>query len=459
MISIKRSISFAVETKNKQASATNKAKAADGRLRCIVTWQGQRVRLSVNHSVNPDYWERALQRCRAKSVHGKIKTPASVINRDIEDLEILINGIFASYEEKDRIPSKDEFLQDYERLTAPVEEVKEEPQPATDNSIFPIFDKYIEDNTRNGRWSESALKKNRTIRKHLYDMSSKVTFEELEATGMSDFIAYLSSIPDKEKRVGLSNPTIKKDIGFVKAFVRWAQEKGYVGHNKFLIQKVRLKTAKKPVIFLSWDELMTVYNYDFGNLKYLSQVRDVFCFCCFTSLRYSDVHNLRKSNFNGTSFTFTTMKTNDTLTIELNKYSKAILDKYAHVNFPDDKVLPVISNQKMNDYLKEIGKRCGIDAPVTLTIYKGMQRIDETHPKWELLSTHAGRRTFVCNAIMLGIPPTIVMKWTGHSDYRAMKPYIDIIDDAAKKAMGAFDKAETDIEKVGQKVGQKFEVD
>lgn len=83
-----------------------------------------------------------------------------------------------------------------------------------------------------------------------------------------------------------------------------------------------------------------------------------------------------------------------------------------------------------------------------------MNRIDETHPKWELLSTHAARRTFVCNAIMLGIPPSIVMKWTGHSDYRAMKPYLEIVDDTAKRAMSAFDNAGAD---VGQNVGQENE--
>lgn len=452
MISIKRNISFSVEVKKKSSNAGNKPKSNIGRLRCVVTWQGQRVRLSVNHNVNSDYWESTLQRCRAKSTHGKNKTPASLINRDIDDLEILVNGIFLSFEEQDKIPTKDEFMEKFtqETTTEVEDEPQEEPQ---DKSIFPIFDRYIYENYKNGTWSESALKKNRTIRKHLYDTSPTMTFDDLEESGMTDFINHLSKIKDKEGRIGLNNETIKKDIGFIKAFVRWAQEKGYVGENKFVLQKVRLKTVRKTVIFLDWDELMKVYNYDFGNMHYLSQVRDVFCFCCFTSLRYSDVRNLRKSNFNVSSFTFTTIKTHDTLTIELNKYSRAILDKYSDVKFPDGKVLPVISNQKMNDYIKEVGKKCGINAPVTITFFKGNKRFEETHPKWELLSTHAARRTFISNALMLGVPPSIVMKWSGHSDYRAMKPYIEIVDDAAKKAMSVFDRAE----KVGQKVGQKNE--
>ena len=94
----------------------------------------------------------------------------------------------------------------------------------------------------------------------------------------------------------------------------------------------------------------------------------------------------------------------------------------------------------MNDYLKEVGKLCGIDQPVTITYYRGNERIDEIYPKYELLGTHAGRRTFICNALMMGIAPQIVMKWTGHSDYKAMKPYIDIADSAKAEAMKLFDK-------------------
>lgn len=172
----------------------------------------------------------------------------------------------------------------------------------------------------------------------------------------------------------------------------------------------------------------------------MERVRDTFCFCCFTSLRYSDVANLKRSDVFDSYITITTVKTSDNLKIELNKYSRAILNKYAHEEYPDYRVLPIISNQKMNDYLKEIGKECGIITPITITYFKGNKRIDEVFPKYELLGTHAGRRTFICNALSMGIPPQVVMKWTGHSDYKAMKPYIDIMDAAKIEAMKLFDK-------------------
>ena len=186
---------------------------------------------------------------------------------------------------------------------------------------------------------------------------------------------------------------------------------------------------------------MHLYNFDVPESKsYLDRVRDVFLFCCFTSLRYSDVYNLKSSDVKETHIEVTTVKTGDDLIIELNKYSKSILEKYKEVHFSNDKVLPVISNQKMNDYLKELGELAGIDDPIRETYYKGNKRIDEVYPKYALLSTHAGRRTFICNALSLGIPAQVVMKWTGHSDYKAMKPYIDIADDIKASAMNKFNQ-------------------
>lgn len=73
------------------------------------------------------------------------------------------------------------------------------------------------------------------------------------------------------------------------------------------------------------------------------------------------------------------------------------------------------------------------------TTYKGNVRTDKIQPKWELVGTHTGRRTFIVNALSLGITPNIVMKWTGHSDYKAMKPYIDIVDSIKASSMTKFD--------------------
>ena len=136
----------------------------------------------------------------------------------------------------------------------------------------------------------------------------------------------------------------------------------------------------------------------------------------------------------------TTIKTHDDLAIELNKTTTAILTKYANCDFPGGKALPVITNQKMNDYLKELCELAGIDTPISEVFYKGGVRHEITAPKYALMSTHAGRRTFICKALSMNIPPEVVMKWTGHSDYKAMKPYIAVADKVKAEAMKLFDK-------------------
>ncbi len=170
----------------------------------------------------------------------------------------------------------------------------------------------------------------------------------------------------------------------------------------------------------------------------LDPVRDVFLFCCFSGLRHSDASNLRRSDIKGDHIEITTVKTADSVSIELNEITKAILEKYKDVPFSGNKALPCYTNQAMNRSIKELCKMAGIDEEIRKTTYKGNVRTDEIHPKYELVGTHTGRRTFIVNALSLGISPSIVMKWTGHSDYKAMKPYIDIVDSAKAESMTKF---------------------
>ena len=167
----------------------------------------------------------------------------------------------------------------------------------------------------------------------------------------------------------------------------------------------------------------------------LLRVRDVFCFCCATSLRYSDVARLKKGDIQDGAIRFTTKKTSTPLTIEMNPISSAIVERYKDYHCREGLALPVMEPKRMNIHLRTVCELAGINAPVTKTYYKAGRRVDETAPKWAYITTHAGRRTFICYALSQGIPPQIVMKWTGHSDYKAMKPYIDVAGVDKARAM------------------------
>ena len=184
---------------------------------------------------------------------------------------------------------------------------------------------------------------------------------------------------------------------------------------------------------LTKEDLSKIRNFEIPKDKsYLEAVRDV-------GLRHSDVYNLRRNDVKGGHIEVTTIKTADSISIDLNKVTRELLDKYKDFDFPGNKVLPVIKNQPMNRDLKELCKLAGIDEEIRITTYKGNQRIDEIKKKHELVGTHTGRRTFIVNALSRGIAPNVVMKWTGHSDYKAMKPYIDIVDSIRAKEMTKMD--------------------
>lgn len=109
-----------------------------------------------------------------------------------------------------------------------------------------------------------------------------------------------------------------------KWFFCWLVAKGLLADISFTAHKTHLKRASRNVAFLTWEELMNVYNHTFEQ-PYLSRTRDMFWFCCFTSLRYSDAAALKKTDIYDDAIHITAQKTNDKITIELNNYSRTIL--------------------------------------------------------------------------------------------------------------------------------------
>ena len=402
----------------------------DGKLRFRVRWGKNIVSFNLGYRVDPSKWSTDTQRCKNNTTHGKKKVAASVINREIGRYESAAEKLFYQYGQESIEPSKEQFKADFLKEVRGIE-----PEREAEKTFYQVFDEFVRETGFKNSWTKATYEKFHALKSHLAGYKDNLSFEDFNEEGLNHFVAYLRD------ETGLRNSTIDNQLGFVRWVLRWATAKGYNHIRDFETFRPKLKKTDHKVVFLDWDELMTVYNFQFPENKgYLARVRDVFCFCCFTSLRYSDVANLKWSDVGTDCIQVTTIKTNDIVKIELNDYSRGIIDKYRESNFPKNMVLPVISNQKMNAYLKEMGKICGLDTPITITYYKGHERIDEVHPKYELLGTHTGRRTFICNALMLGITPEIVMKWTGHSDYKTMKPYIDVADSAKKAAMELFNK-------------------
>ena len=427
-MNIKRNIIFTLESRKKDGVLI----VENVPIRMRVNFASKRIEFTTGYRIDAAKWDSDKQRVR-NGCTNKLKQSASEINASLLGYYTEVQEIFKKFEVEEIMPTPEQIKEAFNALHKPIEEVK--PRKSTPNVFYKVFDEFVRDSGRQNDWTDSTYEKFAAVKNHLMNFRDGLTFDFFDEKGLNDYVTYLRDV--KEMR----NSTIGKQLSFLKWFLRWAFKKGVHQNNAYDSYKPKLKSTQKKIIFLTWDELNRLREFKTpSNKQALERVRDVFLFQCFTGLRYSDVFNLRRSDIKGDHIEVTTVKTSDSLIIELNNHSKAILEKYKDVAFEDDKVLPVITNQKMNDYLKELAELAGIDEPIRQTYYKGNERIDEVTPKYALLGTHAGRRTFICNALALGIPPQVVMKWTGHSDYKAMKPYIDIADDIKANAMSKFNQ-------------------
>lgn len=400
---------------------------SDAPLRCRIRWDSSRsiVSLNVGYRVNPERWDPKAQRCSVNSFHGRRRVPAAVINREIERFADAVGVVFGRFAKADHWPSVPEV-----RSGVRVELGIDEPRVM---SVSAAFDEFVRDGIARLSWGDATPAKFRALRHHLEVWEPQLNWSSFTTSGLTDFVVSL-------RREGLRNSTINKQLNFLRWFLKWARGRRYLECFDYETFRPKLKQTQRRVIFLEWDELMRVWNFEPpADWPFLARVRDIFCFCAFTSLRYSDAMALRWSDVSSAVIRVTTQKTADSLVIELNRWSEEILGRYVDEPVEDDFVFPRVANQVMNRDLKEICRLAGIDSPVRVTWYKGSERVDEVHPKYELVGTHCARRTFICNALMMGIAPSVVMQWTGHSDYQAMRPYIDIADSARARAMALFD--------------------
>lgn len=372
-------------------------------------------------------WDKTTQRVRRGFTNSK-GMPSNIINAGLDQIKATLGRI----DDVARPLSKEDLRRE---LSACLGRCSSQKEDLTEqNAVSDLITRFIVDaGSRNG-WTNGTITKFHTLRKHIDQFAPGLSLNDFDKSRISEFVLYFI-------HRGFSNNTINKQLGLLKWFLRWAENNNYPTSPDWKKFSSRLKQPERTIVFLDWDELMTVYNCAIPEQKqYLARVRDVFCFCCFTGLRYSDVANLRRSDVYQNHIRVTTIKTTDTLNIELNQYAKTILQKYEGECYPGDLALPVISDQRMNEYLRELGELARLTTPVRKIYFTGSERIEEVRPKYEYLTTHCGRRTFICNALSFGIPANVVMKWTGHSDYSAMKPYIAISDKVKAEYMGRFNR-------------------
>lgn len=435
-----------------------------GRLKTVyqiqmhVTYEACRLRFSTGCQIDSlAAWDKENEFVVSGYKGRKGETDVS-INNTIRSNRDQMDTVFKYYEVNGIFPTIAQVSEKYAELLKGITPKKPEPEKKKKektSDFWKAFDTFVSECGEKNAWSDATFEKMAALKEDLFSYKKDLKFSDLNESGLTGWVHYLRDekklkTPRKKKGdrgdydhedvTGLKNSTIRKKLDYLAWFLNWATDHGYNTNMSYKTFRPTLKATQKKVIYLSKAELDQVRNLSIPPAySHLDAVRDVFLFCCFSGLRHSDVYNLRKNDIKGDHIEITTVKTADSISIELNSVTRSILEKYKNFEFAGNKVLPVIQNQPMNRELKELCRLAGINEQVRITTYKGNQRKDEVKEKWELVGTHTGRRTFIVNCLSLGIPPNVVMKWTGHSDYKSMKPYIDIVDSIKASEMTKLD--------------------
>jgi len=354
-------------------------------------FDGKRFKYSTGQKIKPSDWNPEKQQPR-RDYDGQ-KELSFMLKRmgtAVEDIHrrILNNG---------EIPSVGILKREMDLFT----------QKISRESFVQFIDRYILECKK----KNSSLTIFKTVLKHLKAYPGAKNFDDVNAQWLVNYTNYLEG-------KGFSANYIGKNISTLKQFFNEAVEQKLTSNTAYKSTRYSRPSEEVESIYLTNDELVAMYQKKMTNSK--ERVMDLFLVGAFTALRFSDIRRLTEENVTGGFIRIRHIKTGETVVIPLHWIVKEIFEKYDN-RFPE-----AISNQKMNDALKLIGRGCGIKDMVVKSRTKGGKRTSQTFEKWELITTHTARRSAATNMYLAGIPSISIMRITGHRTEKSFMKYIRI---------------------------------
>ena len=361
-----------------------------------ITVDGQRIVLSTGRSVEFARWSVEAAKMKGNSEEAcSVNGQLNVLKMKIIDahMDLVYNNL----------PVTAETLKS--KLLGKAEKPR---------MLIPIFEDH---NTKikeliGIEYAARTLERYKTSLKHTIDFLewkykvSDIDIKEINHAFVTDYEFYLRTV-----RKCANNTAVKYIKNFSK-IIKLCLANDWLDKNPFANYKSKVKEVER--VYLSEDDIQNLMIKDFRNER-LSLVRDIFLFSCFTGLAYIDVKNLTTSHINigidGDKWIFThRQKTESASKIPILPVTQMIIDKYS--NYPQsinsEKLLPILSNQKMNAYLKEIAAVCLIDKELTF---------------------HIARHTFATTVTLTnGVPIESVSKMLGHKNLRTTQHYAKVLD-------------------------------
>ena len=368
-----------------------------------ITLDGKRAECSINRKVHTDLWNSRSQKALGNSLENQ------EINREIDFIRNKIYTIEQKFQRDGTTYSATQLRDVYlgkDKTKKMLLEIFQEHNDEVDSLIGKDF-------------AAGTAERYRTCKKHVADFIKKkykkndIPVKDVDHKFITGLEYYL-----KTTRKCAHNSAIKYITNF-KKIIRIAHANDWIDKDPFLHWKAKLKIVERE--FLTEEEIQKIIELEF-KMERLDQVRDIFIFCCFTGLAYADVKKLNRCDISvgadGEEWVKTKRSKTDTRSnIPILPIAKTIIEKYKDNELLKEKdlVLPVLSNQKMNAYIKEIATLAGITKNLTF---------------------HLARHTFATTVTLTnGVPIESVSKMLGHTNLKTTQHYAKILDMKVSKDM------------------------
>ncbi len=294
------------------------------------------------------------------------------------------------------------------------------------SQFYDVYDEFTTYKIKNKEWSESTVKRYENIKNILKDFekskSYKLTFNGITDEFYTEFTDYCMG------DLGHINNTFTRNVGLLKTFLFWALKKGFTYKADFIDFKKKPKVITNQIA-LKKEDLEKLLNHNFES-KRLERVKDVFIFSCVTGMRFGELKFISKNNIIGDVLLLKEEKgsSKKTREIPLNPIAHFLLRKYKYN-------LPLIANQKHNDYIKEVFQKAGYTHKVEKTSTRGKEVIREVMPFYMRVSSHTARRTFITMMKRKGKSDKLIAEISGHNDMKTLNQYYQITDEEVKEAV------------------------
>lgn len=388
--------------------------------------------------IPPVNWNKK-QGCITQQLPSKYGNP-NMLNIELTRLKRIVEDL-VTYAIQNKNPNLAEFVKQSYSPSLDMAAIERKEKEAIEQEqaiqkakldIYYQFDEYITSKQR--KVSKATLTVYSNVKSHLHAFEQhrkeKISFESLDFSFYEDFVDYLTFEHIHMRRqtilTGLKLNTIGKTIKHLRGFIKDRVKRKIIA--PIDMTDFKIPEEECDAIYLTQDEIATIYQTDLSSHPHLIEYRDLFVLACLTGLRFSDFSTLKPEDLQRGMLYKKQEKSDHWVIIPLREEAKLIFTR----QFRDR--IPVLTNPEFNRHIKTIGMLAGLTRLIKFSYKKGNQNVVIVKPKYDWITSHTARRSFCTNEFLAGTPVELIMKISGHKRTKDFYKYIRITpEEAANK--------------------------